>query len=59
MNTNNILATFYFQLLAVPYDHEFRIRNQKLYSTVRASLAFELNEEEETVQRVFERIANV
>ena len=59
MNTKQLLANFYMELLSIAPEEYFRLRNQKLYVEVRDALAFELEEEAEAVQNIFERIANV
>lgn len=57
-NKKQLLADFYLELLSVdPATSLFRMMNQKLYASVREALARELCEDEETVQRIFERMA--
>jgi len=56
-NHKQLLADFYLALLAIPLHSKFRIDNQHLYAGLRHSLAKELNEDEGTVQRIFERMA--
>lgn len=55
-NHKQLLADFYLALLSIPMN-EFRITNQKLYATVREVLAYELDSDNETIQRIFERMA--
>ncbi len=57
-NHKQMLADFYLELLAIPFDHKFRYSNQSLYAAVADALAKELDEDAETVQRIFERMAN-
>lgn len=52
-----LLADFYLALLAVHVNDRFRILNMNLYSSVRAALAKELHEDEEAIQRIFEKMA--
>jgi hypothetical protein len=52
-----LLADFYLALLAIPLHSTFRLVHEPLYAQLRHSLAKELGEDEETVQRVFERMA--
>lgn len=56
-NHKQILMDFYLELLTVPFEDKFRILNQSLYAEVLATLAVELKEDRETVQRIFERMA--
>lgn len=56
-NHKQMLADFYLELLAIPFENKFRILNQSLYAEVLATLSAELGEDKETVQRVFERMA--
>jgi hypothetical protein len=56
-NHKQLLSDFYLKLLAIPLHSKFRINNQHLYAGLRHSLAKELNEDEETIQRIFERMA--
>ena len=56
-NYKQMLGDFYLKLLAIPSHSQFRTNNQHLYAGLRHSLAKELNENEETVQRIFERMA--
>ena len=55
-NRKQLLADFYLNLLALPHD-EWRARNRHLYAEVREALACELESDNETVQRIFERMA--
>lgn len=50
------LSDFYLALLAEPHNL-FRAMNQHLYAAVRDALARELCETPETVQRIYERMA--
>lgn len=56
-NLNQTLADFYLKLLAIPPDHIFRVRNQSLYGSVRDALAYQLMEDAEVVQNIFEKMA--
>lgn len=56
-NHKQLLMDFYLALLAIPFNDKFRISNQMLYSEVLYHLAVELDESQETVQRIFERMA--
>ena len=56
-NHKQLLADFYLALLSISVTDKFRIHNQGLYSAVRSALADELGEDQETVQRIFERMA--
>ena len=56
-NRKQLLADFYLELLSIPATDSFRSSNQQLYATIRQVLAAELWEEEENVQRIFERMA--
>lgn len=55
-NRKQLLADFYLDLLALPYD-EWRVRNSGLYTLVRNALVTELDSDMETVQNIFERMA--
>lgn len=55
-NHKQLLADFYLDLLGIPIHDKFRILNQNLYGTVRKALAKELGEDDEIVQRIFERM---
>lgn len=55
-NRKQILADFYLYLLTIPMG-SFRIQHQKLYAEVRSALADELDTDEQTVQNIFERMA--
>lgn len=55
-NHKQLLADFYLALLAIP-QNEFRISNQNLYTAVRSALAYELDSDDETIQRIFEQMA--
>ena len=57
MTHKTLLADFYLKLLAIPVHSKFRITHQHLYAGLRHSLAKELGEDEEVVQRIFERMA--
>lgn len=48
---------FYLELLKLPHAR-FRTLNQPLYAAVRNALADELDCDAETVQSIFERMAN-
>lgn len=56
-NRKQLLMDFYLVLLSFPPDSMFRILNQKLYASTRDAIAYELNEDAEVVQRIFERMA--
>lgn len=56
-NHKHLLADFYLALLSISANHIFRLENQKLYAEVRSVLAYELDSDNETVQRIFERMA--
>jgi len=56
-NRKQVLADFYLDLLAIPYNDIFRTTHMHLYASVRHSLAEELGENEENVQRIFECMA--
>lgn len=56
-NHKQLLADFYLALLSIPMNDGFRATNQMLYGTVRAVLAYELDSDDETIQRIFERMA--
>lgn len=56
-NHKQMLADFYLELLAISPMNKFRYSNQPLYGIVREALAAELDEDAETVQRIFERMA--
>lgn len=55
-NHKQLLADFYLALLAIPATDIFRIRNQALYAQVLYAVAYQLGEEKETIQRIFERM---
>ena len=57
MRLNQTLADFYLNLLSLPPDNVFRIRHQNLYGAVRDAIAYQLMEDEEVIQRIFERMA--
>lgn len=60
MNNQNpklLLMDFYLKLLAIPYDNIFRIKHQALYSEVLYTLAKQLDTDQQTVQDIFERMA--
>lgn len=54
-NRKQLLADFYLNLLALPYDG-WRVRHTHLYAEVRDALADELESDSETVQSIFERM---
>lgn len=56
-NHKQMLADFYLELLTIPVTSQFRLYNQRLYANVLETLAWSLGEEQETVQRIFERMA--
>lgn len=56
-NRKQILMDFYLAILAIPPNSMFRALNQKLYASTRDAIAYELCEDAETVQRIFERMA--
>ncbi len=56
-NHKQLLAYFYLELLKLPQT-EFRLSNQNLYAIVRGTLAYELDSDDETIQRIFERMAS-
>lgn len=56
-NRKQLLADFYLELLSIPNDSAFRTLNQKLYAATRDAIAYELCENAENVQRIFERMA--
>lgn len=56
-NHKQLLMDFYLALLNVPHHAKFRTDHMHLYAGLRHSLAKELGETEETVQRIFERMA--
>ena len=49
---------FYLDLLSIPHVDIFRLTHQSLYAEVRTVLAIELETDAETVQNIFERMAN-
>ena len=55
-NRKQMLADFYLELLKIPNDSMFRAVNQNLYAATRDAIAYELCEDAETVQRIFERM---
>ncbi len=55
-NNKQLLADFYLALLGIPIEDRFRILNQNLYGVVRSTLAKELGEDDEIIQRIFERM---
>lgn len=57
MNRKQLLSDFYLALLAEPATSLFRLMHQPLYAATRNALAQEINETPETVQRIFERMA--
>lgn len=58
MKTNKqLLADFYLSLLAIPVSDPFRHKHKHLYAWLRHSLALELGEKEESIQRIFEKMA--
>lgn len=57
MGLNQTLSDFYLKLLVIPADNVFRVRQQALYASVRDAIAYQLMEEPEIVQRIFERMA--
>jgi len=52
-----LLMDFYLALLAIPATERFRGLNQDLYAMIRDKLAKELDTDPETVQNIFERMA--
>lgn len=56
-NRKQLLADFYLELLAIPATDIFRIKYQPLYANVLFVLSQQLGEDQETVQRIFERMA--
>lgn len=57
-NRKQLLMDFYLVLLSFPPDSVFRVINQnRLYASVRDALAFELCEDAEVVQNIFEKMA--
>ena len=60
MNNNKrkqLLMDFYLAILSIHPEEPFRTNHMHLYAGLRQSLAKELDEDEETVQRIFERMA--
>lgn len=57
-NHKQLLADFYLALLAINPNDRFRIENQKLYAEIKSILAYELDSDDETIQRIFERMAD-
>lgn len=57
MNFKQWLMDFYLKLLSVPPDNLFRLKNQKLYASVRDAIAEEAEAEPELIQDIFERMA--
>lgn len=57
-NHKQLLADFYLALLAIPFQDRFRLLNQNLYASVLFSLARELGEDREAVQRIFEKMVS-
>lgn len=57
-NHKTLLADFYLSLLAIPVNDIFRITHQALYAQIVSTLATELECDAETVQNIFERMAN-
>jgi hypothetical protein len=56
-NHKQLLADFYLALLSIPPNDRFRILNQRLYAEVCSTLSKELHEDEESIQRIFEKMA--
>lgn len=56
-NHKTMLADFYLHLLSIHPHDIFRITHSGLYAEVRSALAIELESDNETVQRIFERMA--
>ena len=56
-NRKQLLANFYLDLLALPYD-SWRVNHTHLYVKVRDALTDELESDSETVERIFERMAS-
>ena len=56
-NRKQMLMDFYLVLLSFPPNSMFRVLNQKLYAATRDAIAFELGEDAENVQRIFERMS--
>lgn len=56
-NHKQLLMDFYLAFLSIPHYDKFRVDHMHLYASLRHSLAKELGETEETVQRIFERMA--
>lgn len=56
-NRKQLLMDFYLVLLSFPPESMFRLLNQKLYASTRDAIAYELNEDAETVQNIFEKMA--
>ncbi len=57
-NHKTLLSDFYLNLLSIPVNDIFRITNQALYAHVLIALSIELKSDAETVQNIFERMAN-
>lgn len=55
-NHKQLIADFYLALLAIPLHDPFRIKHQHLYAGLRHSIAKELDEKEESIQRIFEKM---
>lgn len=55
-NRKQLLADFYLELLSVD-DQTFRIVHARLYASIKNSLAYELDSEEDIIQNIFERMA--
>lgn len=57
-NHKTLVMDFYLDLLSIPHVDIFRLTHQSLYAEVRTVLAIELETDAETVQNIFERMAN-
>lgn len=56
-NYKQWMMDFYLKLLSISPDNLFRLRNQKLYASVRDAIAKEAGCEPEEIQNIFERMA--
>lgn len=58
MHPLSALVAAYGNLLKIPFDSEWRIKNQSIYATIRDEIAFLADVDPEAVQKLCEAICN-
>jgi len=56
-NPKHLLFDFYLNILKIPSTDKFRLHNQQLYCSVLYAVSKAIQEDAETVQRIFEAMA--